>query len=83
MITLEKGILIGLALILAGVALLTRSVLLWREAGFGMLSSTEENLRQVIPSATMIVLGVQTVFSSFFMSALGLKTSSRRPPATD
>jgi len=45
--------------------------------------SPEENLRRLIPAATLIVLGVQCVFSSFFMSALGLKTATRKPPATD
>ena len=43
----------------------------------------EENLRRVIPAATLMILGIQGVFSSFFMSVLGLKTVSRRPPATN
>ena len=39
------------------------------------------DLRRLIPAVTLIVLGIQSVFSSFFMSALGLKTASRKPPA--
>jgi hypothetical protein len=27
-----------------------------------------------------MILGIQGIFSSFFMSVLGLKTVSRRPP---
>jgi glycosyltransferase involved in cell wall biosynthesis len=77
---LEKGILLGLAVLLAGIILSARAAWVWRQAGFGELPP-EENLRRLIPAATLIVLGVQTVFSSFFMSALGLKTASRRPPA--
>jgi len=77
---LEKGILLGLAVLLAGIILSARAVWIWRQAGFGELPP-EENLRRLIPAATLIVLGVQTVFSSFFMSALGLKTASRKPPA--
>jgi glycosyltransferase involved in cell wall biosynthesis len=76
---LEKGILIGLAVLLAGIILSVRAVWIWKQFGFGELSP-EENLRRLIPAATLIVLGVQTVFSSFFMSALGLKTSTRKPP---
>ena len=78
--TLEKGIVAGLLVALAGAALLLHAVLVWRQAGFGELPYTE-NLRRLIPAATLLLLGVQTVFSSFFMSVLGLKTVTRRPPA--
>jgi glycosyltransferase involved in cell wall biosynthesis len=76
---LEKGILLGLAVLLAGILLFLRAVWIWREHQFGALDY-EQNLRQLIPAATLIVLGVQTFFSCFFMSALGLKTASRKPP---
>ena len=77
--TLEKGILVGLAVLLSGGALLAHALWVWRQAGYGLLS-VEDNLRRLIPAVTLVVLGVQTVFSSFFMSVLGLKTVSRRPP---
>src|SRR5471032_2521127 len=77
---LEKGILLGLVILFAGIILSARAVWIWRQSGFGELSP-EENLRRLIPAATLIVLGIQSVFSSFFMSALGLKTASRKPPA--
>jgi glycosyltransferase involved in cell wall biosynthesis len=77
---LEKGITLGLAVLLAGIILSLRAVWIWKQAAFGELSP-EENLRRLIPAATLIVLGIQSVFSSFFMSALGLKTASRKPPA--
>jgi hypothetical protein len=78
--TLEKGILLGLAVLLAGAVLLARSVWIWKQADYGMLPSTEDNLRRLIPAVTLVVLGIQTIFSSFFMSALGLKTKTRKPP---
>jgi glycosyltransferase involved in cell wall biosynthesis len=78
--TLEKGILLGLALLLAGIVLLAHSIWIWREVNYGMLPSMEENLRRLIPAVTFIVLAVQGIFSSFFMSALGLKTRARKPP---
>jgi len=76
---LERGILLGLAVLLAGILLFLRAVWIWRLHNYGDLDY-EQNLRRLIPAATLIVLGVQAVFSSFFMSALGLKTARRKPP---
>jgi glycosyltransferase involved in cell wall biosynthesis len=78
--TLEKGIILGLLVLLGGIILLVRAVWIWHQADYGILPSTEENLRRLIPAATLVVLGIQTIFSSFFMSALGLKTATRKPP---
>jgi hypothetical protein len=78
--TLEKGIVAGLLVLLLGLLLFLRALWLWQQAHFGLLPSTEENLRRLIPAATLILLGVQAVFSSFFMSVLGLKTVRRQPP---
>jgi hypothetical protein len=58
-----------------------RALWLWKQVHFGLLPSTEENLRRLIPAGTLIVLGIQAFFSSFFMSVLGLKTVKRQPPA--
>jgi glycosyltransferase involved in cell wall biosynthesis len=77
--TLEKGILLGLAVLLAGIILLARAVWIWKQAGFGELLPLE-NMRRLIPAVTLVVLGIQGIFSSFFMSALGLKTATRKPP---
>jgi hypothetical protein len=78
--TLEKGLVFGLLVLLGGIILLLRSVWIWQQADYGILPSTEENLRRLIPAATLVVLGIQVIFSSFFMSALGLKTATRKPP---
>ena len=77
--TLEKGIVFGLLVLLAGILSFARSLWMWKMAEFGVISY-EENLHRLIPSVTLLVLGVQTIFSSFFMSVLGLKTASRKPP---
>jgi hypothetical protein len=79
--TLEKGILLSLAVFLAGIILLGRAMWLWGQVHFGQLPSMEDNLRRLIPAAALVVLGIQGIFSSFFMSALGLKTKTRKPPA--
>jgi hypothetical protein len=78
--TLEKGILVSLGVFLIGVALLARAMWLWGNVHFGQLPSMEDNLRRLIPAAGLVVIGIQGVFSSFFMSALGLKTKARKPP---
>jgi hypothetical protein len=79
--TLEKGILLGLAILLAGIILLVRALWIWRQADYGPLSP-EDNLRRLIPAATLVAVSVQIIFSSFFMSTLGLKTKSRKLPDT-
>lgn len=79
--TLERGIVTSILLVIAGACWLLSAFWIWREARFGALPSAEENLRRLIPAATLMLLGAQGVFSSFFMSVLGLKTTSRRPPA--
>ena len=78
--TLEKGLVFGLLVLLGGLVLLARSVWIWQQANYGILPSTEDNLRRLIPATTLVVLGIQTIFSSFFMSTLGLKTATRKPP---
>jgi hypothetical protein len=77
--TLEKGLVGGLAVLLAGMILLGRAGLVWEQADFGVLPYAD-NLRRLIPAAALVVAGSQTIFSSFFMSVLGLKTASRKPP---
>jgi hypothetical protein len=78
--TLEKGIVASIGVFLVGILLLARATWLWQQHHFGELNP-EDNLRQVIPAGALVVLGIQGIFSSFFMSALGLKTKARRPPA--
>jgi hypothetical protein len=78
--TLEKGIAVGVLFLLVGGGLLVHAVAVWKSAHYGDLDYSE-NLRRLLPAVTLIMTGIQIVFSSFFMSILGLKTSSRQPPA--
>jgi glycosyltransferase involved in cell wall biosynthesis len=66
---LEHGLLLGAAAVAVG--LVTGLVILgiWINSGFGSLS--EERL--AILATTMVVIGLQTVFSSFLLSILGLR----------
>ena len=71
-IKLETGIIAGGLLLVAGIALSVFALSFWSATSFGPLDPSR-TLRLVIPAATLIVLGLQTVLSSFFLSILGLK----------
>jgi hypothetical protein len=71
-ITLEVGITAGVILSLSGLGLLLWAVHYWKELGFGPMSYPE-GLRLVIPAVTILTLGVQIIFSSFFLSVLGMR----------
>jgi hypothetical protein len=77
--TLERGVVVGLAVLFVGFILIARALWIWRQADYGALPYGD-NLRRLIPAVTLIVVGIQGIFSSFFMSVLGLKTTSRKPP---
>ena len=70
-VTLEGGLLAGFALTIGGFALLVYATLLWKAQGFGAFDYSS-NQRIVIPAVTAIVIGIQVIFSSFFLSILGL-----------
>jgi glycosyltransferase involved in cell wall biosynthesis len=70
-ITLETGLVAGGLLLLAGVVGTVVAVLSWGAKGFGALDPGL-TMREVIPAAVLLTLGVQTVFASFFLSILGI-----------
>jgi hypothetical protein len=71
-VTLEWGLVSGLVLAACGLGLFIWAFLDWRAAGFGGISYAD-NLRRIIPASTMILLGIQNGFGSFFMGVLTLK----------
>lgn len=71
-LNLERGIILGFTGAAAGAALLLWAVNLWRLNDFGAMDYAR-TMRWVIPGAMLTALGVQTVFSSFFVSILGMK----------
>ena len=76
-ITLERGLVLGALLVLAGVVLGMAAVGGWGAAGFGNLAPAS-TMRAVIPSATLILLGFQIAYGSFFISVLDIR-SARGP----
>jgi len=71
-VTLEKGLIAGGILVLAGLLGSAFTLSTWGLHSFGPLQPSE-TMRTIIPSITSITLGVQIVFSSFFLSVLRLK----------
>lgn len=70
-VTLEVGLAVGLTLFLAGLGLSIYTVAFWSGKSFGALS-TSSTIRLVVPAATFMILGLETVLASFFLSILGI-----------
>ena len=75
-VNLEVGLITGALLTLAGVVLAIVAIAIWGGRGFSELDY-RDTLRIVIPSATLLMLGVQTVLGSLFLSILGIRQSSQ------
>jgi glycosyltransferase involved in cell wall biosynthesis len=71
-VTLERGLIIGAAGLAAGGVLLLGAVLQWRAVNFGPLD-VRHTMRWAIPGMMLAVLGIQTIFASFFLSILGMR----------
>ena len=70
--TLEKGLITGVLLLLAGIILTIASLKIWDKYSFGNLDPVRM-LRLVIPAVTFLVLGVQVILNSFFAGILYLE----------
>ena len=73
---LEHGLIAGGLVLLAGLVMCVVIAITWLDRGFGEL--TEQKLAVV--GMTLVVVGIQIAFGSFFLSVLGL---SRRPAPSD
>ena len=72
LVYLERGLIISIIVLLIGVGLLAAAILRWQATGFGHLDYAY-TMRLVIPGATLVALAIQTIFSSFFISLLGMR----------
>lgn len=71
-ITLETGLTIGGLMVILGITGSIVAVSDWGAHNFGALNPTQM-LRIVLPSAFSLMLGVEVIFGSFFLSILGMK----------
>lgn len=63
---LERGLVLGVILFLAGFAIDLSILVHWLRTGMGTLNA----VRPAIQASTLIIIGTQTIFSSFFLSML-------------
>jgi hypothetical protein len=73
---LEHGLLLGSAITLAGLVLIAIILLNWIGHGLGSLAQEQK----AILAATLLVLGIQTTFTSFLLSILGLRKNTHLKP---
>lgn len=71
-LNLETGLIAGCVLLLMGATASVYAFGIWGQNDFGSLNPTE-TMPIVIPGVTCLALGIQAIFSSFFLSILGLK----------
>jgi len=71
-VRLETGLIAGAVLVVLGIAGSLFALSTWARSSFGPMNS-ESLLRIVMPSVFALTLGAQVIFSSFFLSILGLR----------
>jgi glycosyltransferase involved in cell wall biosynthesis len=71
-INLEKGLVLGVLLLVFGFILSYKGLSIWKSAEFGILHPTN-TFRLIIPAVFTILLGIQVILFSLFFSVLGLK----------
>jgi len=68
-ITIEKASIFGIFILLLGMIIYLVIFIKWLNTGFGAL----QEVKNSIIALALIVIGVQTIFSSFMLSILGIK----------
>jgi glycosyltransferase involved in cell wall biosynthesis len=76
--TLERGIVLGLSLALAGFGLAAYSVLTWAHARLGALDPAAM-MRVAIPSVTLMIAGAEVIFSSFLLEFIDVRSIENKP----
>jgi Glycosyl transferase family 2 len=77
-LSLERGLLTGAVVGLAGLVGLIFSLTYWQGHAFGHLNY-EHALRLMVPSVTALVLSCQLILGTFFLSILGIKQTRHVP----
>jgi hypothetical protein len=77
-LSLERGLILGAAIGIAGVVGLAFSLTYWHAHRFGALNY-DHALRLMVPSVTALMVSCEIIFGGFFLSILGIK-QTKRPP---
>lgn len=70
--TLERGLIFGGLMLIAGILLGIYALGEWQSARFGSLDPTR-TMRLVIPSAVLVLTAMQVVYGAFFAALLGIR----------
>jgi hypothetical protein len=76
-LNLERGLIIGLAMLATGIGLNVWLAYSWYANAMGPLD-VQVTFRPALWGFTLMILGVQTVFGSFFLSMLGMTEQARQ-----
>jgi len=74
--TLERGLILGAALLIGGFGLDAEILISWLRSGMGALGA----IRPATEASTLMIIGAQVIFSSFFLSLLGFTSEERLAP---
>jgi glycosyltransferase involved in cell wall biosynthesis len=75
-ISLERGLILGVTLLLLGLTILGVALTEWLNVGFGQLAE-ESAIRLVIASSSTLMLGAQILYGSFFLYLLDYRGTGR------
>jgi len=75
-IPLERGLILGVVLLLLGLAILGVALTEWFNVGFGQLAEASA-IRLVIASSSTLMLGAQILYGSFFLYLLDYRGTGR------
>lgn len=70
--TVEKGVVLGVVLTIIGLIITIMAFVIWGNASFGDLEP-ELMMKITIPAATLIAIGIELIFASFFLGILEIK----------
>jgi glycosyltransferase involved in cell wall biosynthesis len=70
--TVEKGVVIGVLLTLLGIAATIFAFIIWGNNSFGNLQP-ESIMKITIPATTLIAIGIELIFASFFLGILEIE----------
>ncbi|WP_373483480.1 glycosyltransferase family 2 protein [Acetobacterium sp.] len=70
--TVEKGVVIGVVLTFLGIAATIFAFIIWGNNSFGNLQP-ESIMKITIPATTLIAIGIELIFASFFLGILEIE----------
>ena len=79
--SLERGLVVGGLLAVAGLVGLVGSLVHWQGHSFGQLNP-RDSIRIVMPAATALIMSFQMIFASLFVSILAIRRRSHPPRLT-